>query len=367
MNISTFPGSGGLRGTEYMWFFEILIGMVVLMVVNYAFKRIVQRVRRLSLSTTDDWKGKIDQIFFLPFQILLWVLGITLGLEVLGRRFGLSFFENYIDPFRSSGFIFCVGWALLKWKAVLQSDLLNKDHTFRTVDTSFMQAVGKIASVVIVVIGLMIILQVWGLDIAPLIAFGSIGAAAIGFASKDIIANFCGGLMLHINRPFVQGDVILIPSQNLEGYVEEIGWSLSRVRDKQKRPVYLPNSIFSNVTVINASRMTHRRIEEKIGIRHQDFFKMPVIVENLKEVISAHPSIDTHLPVLVVFESFNPMSLNLYIDFYTLETRYEKYLIIKHEVLMFVYEELMKVGAKMPVPMMSISSDRSSLQEFVTH
>ena len=364
MDTSHFSITSGIGGS--MWFIEIVIGIVVLVASNYLFKRVVKHVRHRSLSITHDWKEKIDHILFCPFQILLWILGCTLVFDVLGHRFGFSFFESYINAFRSSGFLFCATWALLRWKAVIQSDLLNKDVHRRKIDAGFMQAIGKIASVVIIVITLMIILQVWGLDVGPLIAFGGIGAAAIGFAGKDVIANFCGGIMLHINRPFMVGDFIHLPSQQVEGHVEEIGWSLTRVRDKEKRPVYLPNAIFSSVLVVNASRMTHRRIEEKVGIRYEDFPRIPELVESLKRVISAHPCIDVHLPVLVVFNGFNQCALDLYIDIYTLETRYDKYLMVRHEVLMLVYQELANAGVEMPIPMMSISGRVATLQESVT-
>ena len=118
----------------------------------------------------------------------------------------------------------------------------------------------------------MIVLQVWGLNLAPLIAFGGIGAAAIGFAGKDVIANFFGGLMLHINRSFMVGDLIQMPDSHLEGYVEEIGWYLTTVREKKKGRYTCPMR-FSRMRVINGARMTHRRIEEKIGVRYEDFSK----------------------------------------------------------------------------------------------
>lgn len=337
---------------ERLWFFEIVVGVVVLVGVNYVFKKIIKHVRHRSLSVAHDWKGKIDQIVYFPFQILLWILGATLVVEVLGRRFGFSFFEQYINSFRSTGFVLCTAWMLLRWKSVVQRDLLNK-HSH--MDAGFIDFANKIISVVVLGISLMIILQIWGLNIGPLIAFGGIGAAAIGFAGKDVIANFCSGIMLDINRPFVIGDTVVLPTYNLEGTIEEIGWSLTTVRDKEKRPVYLPNAIFSQVQVINASRMTHRRIEATIGISYDDFSRVPELVDKMKEAIVAHPDIDTHLPVLVVLKEFNEYTIDLYIDAYTLQTRYEKYWLVKHEVLMTVYNELLKAGVKAPVPALAIS------------
>ncbi len=339
---------------DRLWFFEIIVGILVLVAVNFVFKKIVKHVRHRSLSVSHDWKEKIDEVLFLPFQILLWILGGTLVIEILGRRFDFSFFENYINAFRSTGFVLCLAWVLLRWKSVVQKNFLNKEHHHKKIHTGFVYAAGRILSMMIVVISLMIVLQIWGLNIGPLIAFGGIGAAAIGFASKDVIANFCSGLMLHINRPFMIGDSISLPEQNLEGSVEEIGWSLTTVRDKEKRSVYLPNSIFSHAQVINASRMTHRRIEEKFGVRYEDFLRIPELVDKLKIAIANHPDIDAHLPVLVVLNGLNQFTLDLYIDIYTLQTRYDKYLTVKQEILMLIYRELIEAGAEMPIPMLSI-------------
>ncbi len=344
---------------DRVWFFEIVIGLLVLVAVNYLFKRIIKHIRHRSLSVTHDWKEKIDQILFLPFQILLWILGVTLIIDVLGRKFEFSFFENYIHGFRSTGFVLCGAWILLRWKTILQRDVLNKDHLHRKVDSGFVYIAGKILSIMIIAISFMIVLQIWGLNVAPLIAFSGIGAAAVGFAGKDVIANFCSGLMLYVNRPFVVGDSIFLPDHKLEGQIEEISWYLTTVRDKEKRPVYLPNSIFSQAQVINVSRMTHRRIEETIGVRYEDFFRVPELVEKIKAVIAGNPDIDAHLPILVVLKSFNHFALDLYIDFYTLQTRYEKYLLVKHEILIAVYKVLLETGAEMPVPMLSISGKMS--------
>ena len=355
MNNLTSPLTLHFPIADRLWFFEIIIGILVLVAVNYLFKRVVRHVRQRSISVSMDWKEKIDQILFLPFHVLLWILGGTLVVEVLGRRFDFSFFESYIDSFRSTGFVICIAWALLRWKGVAQKEFIKKGRHASQVDIGFVQVVGKLLSFCIVIIALMIILQVWGLDIAPLIAFGGIGAAAVGFSAKDVLANFFGGLMLHINRPFVIGDFIYLPSMQLEGHVEEIGWNLTTVRDKSKRPVYLPNSTFSHAMVINGSRMTHRRIEEKVGVRYEDFSKIPLIVEEIKEAIAHHPNIDTHLPILVVLNGFGQFTLDLYIDVYTLETRYDKYLQVRHEILMSVYNELRKAGAEIPSPLLTLA------------
>ena len=338
---------------------EIVIGLLTLIAINFIFKKLVKHIRQRSLSTSHGWKGAIGEITFLPITILLWVLGGTLVLQVLSKRFAFLFFDDYLDAFRTSCIIVCISWVLLRWRDQLQLAFLNKEHPHRKVDTSFIHVVGKIVTMVVVLITGMIVLQVWGVNLAPLIAFGGIGAAAVGFAAKDVIANFFGGLMLYITRPFMTGDLVLIPDRNLEGHVEEIGWYLTSIRDKDKRPVYLPNAIFSSVLVVNSSRMTHRRILEKIGVRYEDFSKIKDLCEEIRKVIVEHKEIDSHLPVLATFSSFNQYTLDITLDVYTLATRYDRYLTVKQDVLMLVYDVVRGKGAEMPVPTMSIYSHQA--------
>jgi len=113
------------------------------------------------------------------------------------------------------------------------------------IDKPSIDFLGKILTIIIVFISFLMILQIVGGDIMPLVAFGGIGAAAIGFAAKDVIANFFGGLMLFITRPFVNGDLIEMPSNNIIGHIETIGWYNTCIRELSKMAVYVPNSSFS--------------------------------------------------------------------------------------------------------------------------
>lgn len=340
--------------SEGLWFFEILLGIGSLIGVNFLITKIIKRIRQKSLSTTSGWKEKIDHIFMAPFHILLWLLGVTFVVEVLGTRFGFSFFDNYINPFRSSGVVLCLAWILLRWKKELQHTFLNKERQNKKIDAGFVHVISKILSVAIVVLSFLTIFQIWGLNIVPLIAFGGVGAACIGFAAKDVIANFFGGLMLYINRPFMIGDLIVLPNHRIEGHVEEMGWYLTCVRDKEKRPMYLPNAMFSSIHVINSSRMTHRRIEEKIHIQHGDFLKIKSATEKIRASIATHPDVDSHLPILVVFHTFTQSNIELFVDFYTLQTRYEKYLLVKHEILSLIYEILLEEKVSTNIPAMQV-------------
>jgi len=88
------------------------------------------------------------------------------------------------------------------------------------------------------------------------LALGGVGGVAIGLASKDVVSNFVGGLMLLITEPFTPGDFItfLYQGQWMIGKVERVGWYQTRIRNRDTRPVYVPNAFFVNTMVTNMDR-----------------------------------------------------------------------------------------------------------------
>jgi MscS family membrane protein len=238
--------------------------------------------------------------------------------------------------------------ALFQEKAFLQK-------SFPT--SGLAQTVSKLVSVVIFLFSILMILRLLQLDIVPLLAFGGIGAAALGFAAKDVMGNFFGGIMLSITQPFVSGDQIFLPMQDVEGEVEEIGWYLTCIRDREKRPLYFPNALFSQGLVVNLSRMTHRRIKETVRLRFQDSNQVEGFTKNLRNLLRKHPQIDASLPVLLSFEHIGEYSLEIYLEVYTLEKEFEGYLQVKEEILFNILSLLKKEGLELAYPVSLCAAD----------
>ncbi|MYI01266.1 MAG: mechanosensitive ion channel, partial [Gammaproteobacteria bacterium] len=116
--------------------------------------------------------------------------------------------------------------------------------------------------------------------------------------------------------------------------VEKIGWRLTIVRTFDKRPLYVPNSVFNKLSLENPSRMSHRRIYETIGIRYQDADKMGVIVEDVKAMLLAHEEIDTSQTMIVNFNYFAPSSLDFFVYTFTRTTNWIRFHEIKQDVLL---------------------------------
>lgn len=335
---------------EWLWLLEIGIGIALLISVSIFLAKLVKRIRSKAASQTTNWRTNIEQIVSTPFHIAIWTVGITFVIDILITHLGLKIIPHYISVIRSALLVFCLSWALIRWIKMARQTLTEKSIVFG-LDKGTLEALAKISIFAVSTLTCIILLQIFGLNVMPLLAFGGIGAAALGFAGKDVIANFFGGLMLHINRPFISGETVMIPTQNhLEGKVEEIGWYTTSIRDLDKRLVFLPNALFSSMVIINLSRMTHRKIVEKLKIRPEDFALLPQITLKIKELISAQKMIDQRLPINVVFTGYGDHSLDILVEMYTFEIVYENYLLLRQELLLQLEQVLDSCGAKFSLP-----------------
>ena len=188
------------------------------------------------------------------------------------------------------------------------------------------------------------------MSISGLLAFGGIGGMAIGFAAKDMLSNFFGGLMIYLDKPFTVGDWIRSPDRNIEGVVEEIGWRMTRIRTFEMRPLYVPNSIFSSIAVENPSRMMNRRIYETLSIRYSDADKMAAICDDVRGMLEKHPDIANEQTIIVHFMTCNASSLDFMVYCYTRTTEWVPYHAVKQDVMLKIMDIVARHGAEFPFP-----------------
>jgi MscS family membrane protein len=322
-----------------MWIIDWSIGLFLIAFAGLGLRRVLGLVEKRVFAGVNGWRKQIQEIIYKPAVVMLWAIGVGYLAHPVDRLFHL------IVPLRSGVVVVSLAWLLLRWKRAIQLDVVERQRVRKkNVDADAVKILGRVLTIAIVVITTLVVLQIFGVDVLPLVAFGGVGAAAIGFAAKDVIANFFGGLMLYLTRPFVVGDQIELPDKNIEGYVEEIGWYFTSIRDKEKRPVYLPNAFFSTLLVVNLSRMTHRKLEERIRLHVDHMGKIDEIAMQIKEVIIAHPAIDRHQTLLVCVESLKELTFELYIEAYSVETKLEQFRPVQHTILKKIHEILASSG-----------------------
>lgn len=220
-----------------------------------------------------------------------------------------------------------------------------------------MQAIAKVARLFFITVGILTVMQAFGLSLSGLLTFGGVGGLIVGLAAKDLLSNFFGGLMIYFDRPFKVGDWIRSPDRQIEGTVERIGWRMTIIRTFDKRPLYVPNSVFSNIVVENPSRMLNRRIYEKIGLRYDDAEKMPQIITAVKEMLKNHKDIDARQTLIVNFDTFGPSSLHFFIYTFTKTVNWVRYHEVKQDVLLQVINIIKEHEADIAFPTQTLKLD----------
>ena len=90
-------------------------------------------------------------------------------------------------------------------------------------DLTTIEAIGRLIRITVLITSGLIILQTLGFSVSGVLAFGGLGGIAVGFAAKDLLSNFFGGLMIFLDRPFGVGDWIRSPDRDIEGPSSHLG------------------------------------------------------------------------------------------------------------------------------------------------
>ena len=332
------------------WIIQVFLVVFCTMALNYLLKRTLGKVYNTFVKSQTFWDHALLKSVQPPLLLLVWVIGLTLAADIAGNQTDSAVF-SIVPIIRQVGVIFCFTWFLIRFIKIGENlyvqDKIREDASY---DRTTADAIGKLLRASIIITACLVVLQTMGYSISGVLAFGGIGGIAIGFAARDLLANFFGGLMIYMDRPFSVGEWIRSPDREIEGTVEQIGWRLTTIRTFDKRPLYLPNSIFNTIALENPSRMTNRRIYETVGIRYDDAGRMREIVNAVREMLEKHEEIDTTRTLIVNFNKFASSSMDFFIYTYTKTTDWVKFHEIKQDVLLRVIDIIEEHGAECAFP-----------------
>jgi MscS family membrane protein len=338
----------GLRPWALMVFLIVLVALML----DFLQRRLMKRLEKVVAGTTNLWDDALFNAAGRPFSLLLWLIGITLAAQLIPvREEGGLLSADLIIQIRQIGVLYAMAWFLYTFVGNIESNIIeNARRGGRKVDQTTVNALGRVVRITIVVTATLVGLDTLGFNVAGLMAAGGIGGLAIGLAAKDMLANFFGGVTVYMDRPFSIGDWILLKEKGIEGVVEEIGWRQTTIRKFDKRPVYVPNAVFTTASVENPSRMTNRRINETIGLRYKDIAQMENITGAVREMLVNHPEIDEKLTLMVHLNSFNQSSVDFFIYCMTHTVNWQHYHKVKQDVLLQISEIVQAHGAAIAFP-----------------
>lgn len=333
--------------------------ILAVLLANFIQRRFIAKLHSKLERTKNPWDDAFVDALSKPLSYLFWVVGLSFAIDVFKAQKDVpaAVFEA-VTPLRSVAIIAIIVWFLIRViKRVEENLVLEREKSDKPIDKTTVDAIGKLVKISVFITGVLMALQTLGFSISGILAFGGVGGVAVGFAAKDLLANFFGALVIYLDRPFAVGDWIRSPDKQIEGTVENIGWRLTLIRTFDKRPLYVPNSVFSNISVENPSRMTNRRIYETFGVRYDDTTKVANIVEQVKAMLKSHPEIDTSQTLIVNFNAFNSSSVDFFVYTFTKTTNWVKFHEIKQEVLLKIAEIVEQNDASFAFPTQTLNTE----------
>jgi len=322
---------------EYLWALSVVFTLFCTTIIHFSSSRIMRKLATKAEQTHLVYPQALLGALYKPVALLIWLLGISIALAIIFSNNAYAVLFTYLLPIRKAGIIFAITWAIIRFiRKIEVLTIQNAPKRNKDLDETMVHAFALLLIITVVAISGMGIMQIFGLPISGLLAFGGIGGAGIAFASKDLLANFFGGLVVYMDKPFKVGHWIRSPDKNIEGTVEHIGWRVTRIRTFDRRPLYVPNSFFLNISVENVSRMLNRRIKTMIGVRYEDASKIEKLTEDMKQMLADHPGVDKKQPFMVSLFEFGPSSLDIQLDACTKATKRIDYQIVRQDILMKV-------------------------------
>jgi len=196
-------------------------------------------------------------------------------------------------------------------------------------DSMFSFILKAIRGIIYTVAGFIVITEL-GFDLSGLVAGLGIGGVILTLAAQDTAKNLFGGLVVFIDKPFVVGDWIQMDT--FEGTVEDITFRSTRIRTFENSVVNVPNSIISNASIINWSKMEKRRyklnliIELDTPLEKLERFKIRV-----QDMLQSREAIFDD-SIIVKFDTIADNGLNVLICSYTDSVDYASYLAEKEDI-----------------------------------
>lgn len=332
--------------------FDIAIILGVTLILTVLVKLLFSRVAKIFEATSSFWDEALLEAFRKPLLFIIWMVGVILCLEEVNTILKLQDLK-FLSAAKSIVVVVAIAWFLFGLITQLEKFWLEKFKKKKSkLDPTTISALTKVLNIIVIVLTGLALMQSFGFSVGAILAFIGGGGVAAGFAAKDFLANFFGAVMIYMDRPFKVGDWIRSPDKEIEGYVENISLRATMVRTLDKRPLYVPNSVFNTISIENPSRMSHRRILETVGLRHEDFSVIERISKDAEKMLRSYKEIDTSLPIVISLNNISSTSLNMMLMAFTKAIEAEAFYKTKQEIML----ELLKIINKHEAKIAQISS-----------
>ena len=288
-----------------------------------------------------------DQLVELLDKQLKWLIVLILLEFATARLVFLSpRLKQWLDLIYLSLFVLMI--ASMIWKLIdygLKGPFLKASSPQnRNLLVTYTPLIRRAIQLVIILVGLAIVLQNFGVNLTALLAVLGLGGLAVSLAAKETLEDMINGFIILIDNPFQIGDRIKIESMDMWGDVEAISSRTTQIRTLDNRLVIVPNSVIGNSQI---EKFTYSdpsyRIDVSLGIAYGSNINR--VIEIIEQAISSVPGILESKPPMVDFLEFGD-SVMIFRARYWLESYTD--IRLRTDVNKAIYRSLTEAKIDMP-------------------
>lgn len=341
----------GIQIWQYLAVFcWLLLGLIFRRIFEFILDNYIHRLTRKTKFTWDeDLIDGIDKPSGFIFMMFFWLATFTnLQLSVTVNHYLSLVLEIAV----SIGFI---------WLFYNLSDVFSKylgvltSKTETKLDDQLIPLIRKTLRFFVLVMGVILILQNNGYNVASLIAGLGIGGLAVALAARDTLANFFGSVTIFVDKPFRIGDWIKVAG--VEGTVEEVGFRSTRIRTFYNSLVSVPNSNISNNEVDNLGVREYRRLLTTLNLTYSTSpEQMEAFVEGIKAIVKSNSHFRQDF-YEVHFNAFGAHSLDVMIYVFFKVPDWSTELQQKHNFFLEILKLAKEIGVEFAFPTQTLHVD----------
>ena len=297
-----------------------LIGLLILLGLSYVLhmvsKRLIylifRKIHRGVVKTSGTEIAAVLKKLAHPISLLIALSFIAKLFPSL--LFGLTINHWFLLSLEIAATVFWI-YVFLKFVKVIMyvyAEITSKTHG--KLDDQLVPILNNFLTGIVLFVGVLKMLTLFGIDATTVIAGASIGGLAVALASQDTVKNLIGTFMIFLDKPFHIGD--WIEAGEVVGSVEEVGFRSSRIRAVDTSIYQIPNSKLSELVINNKGLRLYRRYNTKLGLRYDTPPELiEAFVKGLRELIIAHPETRSE-SYNVEFTGFGDSALLIMINVY---------------------------------------------------
>lgn len=337
---------------------EIIICLVIIVLSwllgRFLSTKLIDWLSKKAKQSDNRLDDKIIESLRNPLGFIPIVFGFYLITFYLPLEGSLDFFATTLIKMLV---IFTIFSALASLCGPLLSLLDNKWMTEAMVDW-----LRKTLEVLIWIIAAAMILDIWGIQIGPIIAGLGLFGVALALGAQDVFKNIFAGIFILSENRFQKGDRIRI-GDSLHGIVDHIGFRSTTVRLFDSSPVFVPNADLSDAQVVNHQLMEIRRLDWTINLTYS------TKIDQLKSIcldIESYIKDEKNLPVDLTKDNFvkvselGASSIDLKLICHTDPVGFADFSDVKEKLIFKIIEAVESNGSDFAFPSQSIYVENQS-------